>query len=173
MRGIRGNQKLYEWSDERLKEMKRVYYAMGTELDAYVGRLLDTLKAKGVYDDTLVVFFSDHGDYTGDYEIAEKNQNTFEDMLTRVPLIIKPPATMAVKPRVTPALTELIDIQATLLDLLEIKPDYTHFGKSLRRVLEGEDELRDVVLPKAVALKGRTIAWTPGTRRAMNIGPGR
>lgn len=30
LRGIRGNQKLYEWSDERLKEMKRVYYAMGT-----------------------------------------------------------------------------------------------------------------------------------------------
>lgn len=162
LRGIRGNQKLYEWSDERLKEMKRVYYAMGTELDAYVGRLLDTLKAKGVYDDTLVVFFSDHGDYTGDYEIAEKNQNTFEDMLTRVPLIIKPPATMAVKPRVTPALTELIDIQATLLDLLEIKPDYTHFGKSLRRVLEGEDELRDVVFAEGGRLEGENHCMDAG-----------
>ncbi|MFM9278095.1 sulfatase-like hydrolase/transferase [Paenibacillus jiagnxiensis] len=154
LRGIRNNQKLYEWSDEQLMEMKRVYYAMGTELDAYIGHLMETLKEKGVYEDTLVIFFSDHGDYTGDYEIAEKNQNTFEDTLTRVPLIMKLSAGMNAKPRVTGAMTELIDIQATLLDLLDITPDYTHFGKSLRPVLEGEDIFRDVVFAEGGRLEG-------------------
>lgn len=154
LRGIRNNQKLYEWTDEQLQEIKRVYYAMGTELDEYIGQLVETLKAAGVYDDTMVVFFSDHGDYTGDYEIAEKNQNTFEDMLTRVPLIIKPPTGVEAKPRVTEAMTELIDIQATLLDLLGIRPAYTHFGKSLRGVLAGEEELRDVVFAEGGRLDG-------------------
>ncbi len=43
------------------------------------------------YDDTAVFFFSDHGDYTGDYGLVEKTQNTFEDGLTQVSLVVKPP----------------------------------------------------------------------------------
>ncbi|MFS0779767.1 sulfatase-like hydrolase/transferase [Neobacillus sp. 3P2-tot-E-2] len=153
LRGIRENQKLYNWSDEQLKEMKHVYYAMGTELDHYIGGLVDKLKEKNLYEDTLFIFFSDHGDYTGDYEIAEKNQNTFEDCLTNVPLVIKPAKGMEVKPRVTDAMVELIDIQATLLDLLEITPNYTHFGKSLKDVIKGEDKHRDVVFAEGGRLE--------------------
>ncbi|ENH96842.1 Sulfatase [Gracilibacillus halophilus YIM-C55.5] len=162
LQGIRENQKLYNWSDEQLKKMKHVYYAMGTKLDQYIGELLDTLKAKDLYDDTIIVFFSDHGDYTGDYEIAEKNQNTFEDMLTRVPLVIKPSQDMTFEPRKTDALVELIDIQATLYDLLDIQPDHTHFGKSLRHVLNGEDDHRDVVFSEGGRLEGETHAMDAG-----------
>ena len=43
--------------------------------------------APGLYDDTAIFFFSDHGDFTGDYGLVEKTQNTFEDCLTRVPFI--------------------------------------------------------------------------------------
>lgn len=162
IRGIRENQKLYKWSDEELKKMKHVYYAMGTKLDHYIGELVDALKAKGVYDDTIFVFFSDHGDYTGDYEMAEKNQNTFEDMLTRVPLVIKPAKNTQIKPRNTDALVELIDIQATLYDLLEIEPQYTHFGKSLKDVIAGSDEHRDVLFCEGGRLEGENHAMDAG-----------
>lgn len=162
LRGIRENQKLYNWSDEQLKEMKHVYYAMGSELDSYIGELVDTLKEKNVYDDTLFIFFSDHGDYTGDYEIAEKNQNTFEDMLTNVPLVIKPAKGMPVKHRVTEALVELIDIQATIYDMAGIQPDYTHFGKSLKSVLEGNNEHREVVFSEGGRLEGEDHCMDAG-----------
>lgn len=162
IRGIRENQKLYNWSDEQLKEMKHVYYAMGTQLDSYIGGLVDKLKEKDLYDDTIFIFFSDHGDYTGDYEMAEKNQNTFEDCLTNVPLVIKPAKGMEVKPRVTNAMVELIDIQATLLDVLQITPKYTHFGKSLKNVIKGEDQHRDVVFAEGGRLDGEDHCMDAG-----------
>lgn len=162
LRGIRENQKLYNWSDQELEKLKHVYYAMGTKLDSYIGELVDSLKAKGVYDDTIFIFFSDHGDYTGDYEIAEKNQNTFEDMLTRVPLVIKPAKNTKVESRNTDALVELIDIQATLHDLLEIEPNHTQFGKSLSDVLAGSDKHRDVVFCEGGRLEGESHAMDAG-----------
>lgn len=48
-----------------------------------------------------IFFFSDHGDFAGDYGLTEKAQNTFEDCLTRVPLLIKPPKECGVEPGIT------------------------------------------------------------------------
>lgn len=162
IQGIYKNQNLYNLSDEELKKIKQIYYAMGTKLDHYIGQLIDKLKEKDLYDDTVFVFFSDHGDYTGDYQMVEKTQNTFEDCLTRVPLIIKPAKDMEYAPRKTSALVELIDVQATIMDLLGIEPDHTHFGKSLRDVLNGKEEHRDVVFCEGGRLEGESHAMDAG-----------
>src|SRR5690625_294369 len=154
LRGIYRNQKLYNLSDEEIKNIKHIYYAMGTKLDHYIGKLVDALKEKGLYDDTTFVFFSDHGDYTGDYQVVEKSQNTFEDCLTRVPLIIKPTKDKKFKSRKTDALVELIDIQATIMDLLNLEPEHTQFGKSLVSVLQGDDKHRDAVFCEGGRLEG-------------------
>ncbi len=79
---------------------------------------------------------SDHGDYTGDYDIPEKAQNTFEDCLTRVPLLIKPPKTEHTDPGIADALTELVDFYATVMDYAGAEPTQDQFGKSLRPILE-------------------------------------
>ena len=55
-----------------------------------------------------IFLFSDHGDFTGDYGLVEKTQNTLEDCLCRVPLIVKPPASVPVQPCVNDALVELV-----------------------------------------------------------------
>ena len=91
-----------------------------------------------MYDDSAVFFFSDHGDFTGDYGLVEKTQNTFEDCLTNVPFVVKPPKTVSVKPGVSEALVELVDFSATVFDLTGIDPGYNSFGKSLLKVLTGE-----------------------------------
>ena len=64
---------------------------MCRKVDDQFRRLCEALKKAGIYEDSAIFFFSDHGDYTGDYNIPEKAQNTFEDCLTRVPLLVKPP----------------------------------------------------------------------------------
>lgn len=150
-RGIREKQKLYQMSNDELKEIKRVYLAMGTKLDDGFGKLMDALKNKGMYDDSLVMMFSDHGDYTGDYEIAEKSQNTFEDVLTNVPLIIKPPFKVDVSQR-SDALVELIDLQATIYDIADVQAKHTHFGQSLLPLFQGQKDHRDFVFTEG----GRT-----------------
>ncbi len=117
--------------------------------------MIEALKGRGIYDDTALFFFSDHGDYTGDYGIVEKAQNTFQDCLARVPLVIKPPRGLPTRPRVSEALVELIDFPATVEALAGLAPGHTHFGRSLLPVLAGEtDEHRDAVFCEGGRLHG-------------------
>ena len=146
VRGLRDNFGLTGWTEDRWRRLRQVYYGMCARVDHQYGLLLDALREAGVYDDTACFCFSDHGDYTGDYGLVEKTQNTFEDCLTRVPFLVKPPAGVACQPRVSEALVELIDFPATVEALCGIEPAHDHFGKSLLPVLAGEtDELRDAV----------------------------
>ena len=146
LKGIRERQNLQGWTEDRWDELRATYLGMCARVDYQFGLLLQALRDAGIYDDTLIVMFSDHGDFTGDYGIVEKTQNTFEDCLTNVPLIIKPPKGVPVMPRITDALVELIDIPATVEAVTGIAPQHTHFGKSLLPVLAGEtDDLRDAV----------------------------
>jgi arylsulfatase A-like enzyme len=117
------------------------------------------LQEAGIYDETAVFLFADHGDYTGDYGIVEKTQNTFEDALVRVPFVIKPPKDVPVEPRVSEALVELVDFSATVFDLTGIEPRYWSFGRSLLPVLAGEtDEHRDALFSEGGRLQGEQQA---------------
>ena len=90
---------------------------------------------------------------------SKKNQNTFEDNITRVPFIIKPPKYKKCKPRVSDALVELIDFTATVYEVAEIDPGYDHFGKSLLPLIAGEtDEHRDAVFCEGGRRLGETQA---------------
>jgi len=135
--GIRQKQNMYNWTESRWTELRAVYYGMCARLDDQFKTLTDALKQAEEYDSSAIFLFSDHGDFTGDYGLVEKTQNTFEDCLTRVPFIIKPPVEHTVFPGVNNALVELIDFPATIYDITGIKPDYDHFGKSLMPLISG------------------------------------
>ncbi|MGH7144962.1 MAG: sulfatase-like hydrolase/transferase [Planctomycetota bacterium] len=144
--GIAARQGLQGWSEARWTELRATYYGMCARVDHQFGLVLDALREKGLYDDTGVFFFSDHGDFTGDYGLVEKNQNTFQDDITRVPFLVKPPKGHAVKPRVSDALVELIDMPATVEALTGIPTTHTHYGRSLLPLVAGEtDTHRDAV----------------------------
>jgi arylsulfatase A-like enzyme len=138
LKGIYDTQGLSGWSEERWTELRATYYGMCARVDHQVGLLVEALKQAGIYDDSAIFLFSDHGDFTGDYGLVEKTQNTFEDCLTRVPFIIKPPAGVACQPGARQALVELVDLRATVEDLAGFNPGYTHFGKSLLPLIAGQ-----------------------------------
>jgi arylsulfatase A-like enzyme len=159
LRGIAERQNLRSWSEDRWDELRATYYGMCARVDHQLGLVLDALRETGIYDDTAVFFFSDHGDFTGDYGLVEKTQNTFEDCLTRVPFLVKPPAGVPIRPRVSGAMVELIDLPATVEALTGIVPRHTHFGRSLLPVLAGEtDAHRDAVFCEGGRLRGETHA---------------
>ncbi len=81
-------QNMREWTEAEYDELRAVYLGM-CRVDDLTGQVVRALKEKGIYDDTAVFFFSDHGDYTGDYGLVEKVQNCFEDCLTNVPFLVK------------------------------------------------------------------------------------
>ena len=157
LKGISERQNLRNWDERRWQELRATYYGMCARVDHQFGLLMEALRETGRYDDTAVFFFADHGDFTGDYGLVEKTQNTFEDCLTRVPFLVKPPAGVKVQPRVSEALVELIDMPATVEALTGIEPGHTHFGRSLLPVIAGEsDTHRDAVFCEGGRLHGET-----------------
>jgi arylsulfatase A-like enzyme len=143
------------WTEDRWTELRAVYYGMCMRTDALLGELIQALRAANMYDDSAIFVFSDHGDFTGDYGLVEKTQNTFEDCLTRVPFIIKPPRGVPVQPRVSDALVELVDFSETVYALAGMDPTYTRFGRSLLPVLAGAtDTHRDAVFCEGGRLRG-------------------
>ena len=133
---IRGYQQMEQYSEEDWDELRTVYLGMCGKVDALFQRFCDGLKDAGIYDDSAIFFFSDHGDFAGDYGLTEKAQNTFEDCLTRVPLLIKPPKECGVEPGMTDSMVELIDFYATAMDYAGVTPHRTQFGLSLKHVVE-------------------------------------
>lgn len=157
LKGIWQRQNMMSWSEDRWKELRATYYGMCARVDHQFGLLMQALKHAGLYDNTAVFVFSDHGDFTGDYGLVEKTQNTFEDVLTRVPFLVKPPAGTPCKPRISDAMVELIDFPATVEALTGIAPQHTHFGRSLLPILPGDtDTLRDAVFCEGGRLHGET-----------------
>ncbi|MFM1855248.1 MAG: hypothetical protein RLZ83_557 [Pseudomonadota bacterium] len=127
--------RLHGWErlrEQDWRELRAVYLGMISRLDAHVGRLLDAVRHSA--DDTVIVFFSDHGEYLGDYGLVEKWPSGLHECLTRIPLIVSGPvgATAAS----SAAMVELIDVFPTLLDLAGIDCPFTHFGRSFRACLE-------------------------------------
>ncbi|MBQ9797661.1 MAG: sulfatase-like hydrolase/transferase [Clostridia bacterium] len=145
LKGIYDNQGLMGMTEAQWAELRAVYLGMCSRVDAQLGQLINALKQQSLYDDTAIFIFSDHGDFTGDYGLVEKTQNTFEDCLTNVPLIIKPPKNIAVKSRISDALVELVDFYATVEALCDLPKTHTHFGKSLIPLLKEEIPHREYV----------------------------
>ncbi len=94
--GFRGTP--FEWAnpgwallDEREKlTILAGYYGMVSQLDHGIGRVLAALAARGLADDTLVLFTSDHGDFLGDHGLMLKGPIHYEALL-RVPLVVRGP----------------------------------------------------------------------------------
>lgn len=162
--GINEKQQLNGWTEERFDELRATYLAMVSRFDHQLGLIKDKLKETGVYEDTNLIVFSDHGDYTGDYTITEKVQNCFEDPITNVPLLIKPAQSVPLKSRISKAQVELLDLPATIADLAGFELSYTQFGKSLLSAVAGSEEHKD-----AVFCEGGRVH---GEKQAMELGHG-
>ena len=91
------------------------YYAHCTALDDCFGELLATLKARGLADNTLVVFTADHGDMLGSHSLIRK-QKPYEES-ARVPMLFRLPPALGLKPRRVDGTINTEDVMPTLLRL--------------------------------------------------------
>jgi arylsulfatase A-like enzyme len=155
--GLRDNLGLKNWSEDRFDELRAVYLAMVSRVDDCTKTIIDALKNEGIYDDTLIIFFSDHGDYTGDFGLTEKCQNAFPDCLARVPFILKPSKNLKVSTGINDNQIELIDLCATISEITQIPIDRWQFGKSLIPTLTDKNTPhREYVFSEGGRLIGET-----------------
>jgi arylsulfatase A-like enzyme len=134
------------------RESLQGYFAAVTAMDANVGRLLDTLAALGVRDDTLVVFMSDNGYSCGHHGFWGKGNGTHPrnmyEYSIKVPFIASHPGTLP-QGHVTEAMVSAYDFMPTLLDYLDLPLPATQSlpGRSFLPVLRGEaDTAHDEVV---------------------------
>jgi arylsulfatase A-like enzyme len=125
-----------------LRETQACYYGMITELDACLGRLFDALKAAGRWDDTLIIFSSDHGEYLGDHYFTDKAH--FYDETMRVPLIIRDPSPEADATRgeQLDMFCESIDAAPTMLDYAGVSIPQWMQGRSLLGLIRNQKGAR-------------------------------
>ncbi len=113
------------------RKLIHAYAACISFIDAQVGKLIESLKETGKYDNTVIVFISDHGFHLGHQQMWGKS-TVFENA-TRAPLIVSAPN--YTKGKRSTRFVEYVDIYATLCDLAGIKtPDYTE-GTSFKPLL--------------------------------------
>lgn len=122
----------YPRTPERIKEEVAGYYAMVSEVDAQIGRILDALEQQGQLENTIVVFAGDNGLAVGQHGLLGK-QNIYDHSI-RVPLIIAGPGIKANQQSNT--LCYLLDVFPTLCELTGVDAPESIEGKSLVPALE-------------------------------------
>jgi len=119
------------------REALRHYLAFCTYEDHLFGQLLDTLKETGQYEDTVIIYLSDHGDYMGEHGLWAKGLPAFESAY-HIPLIARLPDSFT--PRrdtIIDAFVSLADLGPTLCDLAGIESQTDFAGSSLLPWMQG------------------------------------
>lgn len=148
----------YHWWAKRLRDMwgfddgatrdwlnvRRMYQGKVSHVDEHIGRVMAALKQHDMWDDTLVVYLSDHGTMLGDYGFMQIGEYS-QECLVRVPLIIKTPN--GASGATCDALTSTADIMPTLLQYAGVDVPSGVQGLDLQPLLaDPSATLRDELL---------------------------
>ena len=134
--------KTFSKEDAR-KRIIAAYMGLVTQIDDQLGILFDFMEDRGLLDETMIVFTSDHGDYLGDHWMGDKDY--FHDPSVKIPLIIVDPDSEADGTRGT--------IDASLVESIDLIPTFVDYygGKIAPNVLDGRS-----LMPK---IRGEATDW--------------
>ena len=131
-------------SPEQVADAIRCYYASCTLVDMQIRRLVSYLKENGLYDDTLIIFTSDHGDMVGAHGMFCKGVTPYEDVYN-IPLLMKLPGNTGAG-RCCDVLADTCDILPTVLDIIGAEWDGGRLdGESLLPYMAGRKSCDDKV----------------------------
>ncbi|MGY8696088.1 MAG: sulfatase, partial [Verrucomicrobiia bacterium] len=117
---------------EELKEMHHGHLAAISYLDTQIGKVLTELDELGLRDETIIVFWSDHGLHLGEHGLTRKT--TAFELDAAVPMIIATPGGQGGQR--TRSLVELLDVYPTLIELCGIEAPHRLEGESLVPLLD-------------------------------------
>jgi len=138
---IRKYRRLDELPDDFFRKLNAAYLGMISYTDWLLGELMAVMEEKGLFENTVLIVSSDHGDWAGDYGLVEKWPSDYSDPLTRVPLLVKAPGNKA--GHVVEGSVEMFDLMPSVLELAGLSPEHTHFARSFVPQLQGEAEDKD------------------------------
>ncbi len=124
---------------EEVRQLRARYWGLCSQVDTHCGTILDTLRECSLWDDTIIVFTSDHGDMMGSHQLVAKC--VMYEEAVRVPLLVKLPGQRQSRRIANPV--SQVDLVPTLLDALgQAIPDHLP-GRSLLGRLRGDTSEAD------------------------------
>lgn len=129
-----------DFTADELDELRRTYYAMVSQIDDGVGRLLATLRERDLERETMVIFVSDHGEMLGDHALLLKGPMMY-DPAVRVPLIVSLPGVVPEGHREN-GFVSVHDLAATIREAADLKPYHRDQGLDLVAVARREAPAR-------------------------------
>ena len=136
-------QTAYMTDKRKIQESMALTAGMITMIDDAVGEIIDQLKICDLYDNTVIIFTSDHGDYLGDFNLMLKGALPFNS-ITQVPFIWSDPVDR--QARATNVLGSTLDIAPTVIKRAGLKPYWGIQGIDITDNIFGSDELRSDLL---------------------------
>jgi arylsulfatase A-like enzyme len=124
-------------TETSIRRVMAHYYAAIQQIDDHVGRMIEGLKRKGLYENTLIIYTSDHGEYMGYHHLLLKG-NYMYDPLVKVPLIIKYPGGEQ-SGTVSDGLVNNVDLAPTILAQAGCRPSARMHGRDLAKEPGGGD----------------------------------
>lgn len=124
-----------DFTDADFRQIKAIYFGMISEVDAQLGCVFQALRDHGDWDDTLIVFTSDHAEMMGDHWYLGKGG--FFDESQHIPLVIRDPRQPRQYGRRVQAFTEAVDIYPTVLEAIGAAPAHQPDGRALTPFVEG------------------------------------
>ena len=121
-------------TEETIRNVRAMYYGMNTYIDDELGRFFNAMEELNLFDNTVVVYVSDHGEYLGEHKMIRKSKAAY-DCLTHVPLIIRGPGIGSFR---TDEFVSLEDIMPTVLQAAGIDIPPATQGRDLTPLLAGD-----------------------------------
>lgn len=149
-------------NDSLRREYMQAYHACVSFIDAQIKIVLDSLKESGEWENTIVIFTSDHGYHLGDHFLWGKV--TLFDIGAKVPFIVRAPG--LTKPGTqSEAMVELIDIYPTLAQLTGLTPPGHLQGASLRPLLDHPERLGKKKYAYSIVTRGKEMGYALRNQR--------
>ena len=149
-------------NDKLRREYMQAYHACVSFIDAQIALVLEALKESGHWNDTIIVFTSDHGYHLGDHFLWGKV--TLFDIGARVPFIVRVPG-LTEGGAESQAMVELIDIYPTLAQITGLKaPDHLQ-GTSLRPLLDRPESMGQKKHAYSVVSRGKKLGYALRNQR--------
>ena len=139
--GIHGGEFQGGYPEEALRKDMACYYGMVSFMDQQIGRILDALDARGLTENTIVVFTTDHGHFLGQHGLRLKAIHHYEDLL-KLPFIVRHPGSVPAG-RVCADLQNLVDLPKTLLKAAGVEPPVHFQGMDQGSSWRGEGPVRE------------------------------
>lgn len=149
-------------SEAGVQQMRNDYDELIHAIDEALGRFFQELRDRGIYDDSIIILTSDHGDAFMEHGFIS-HANTPYDELIRVPLIVKLPGSAGAGLTVEEQVAA-VDVMPTILDLVDAPPPRKSSGRSLEPLMmagetEREDESSHTFVEFYKTVGVRTDAW--------------